>query len=151
MHSLRAFIIGVLFLTVSPTAALADGLFVPFFGTNFGGDTGGLEEGVDADRFTWGASIGWMGGGVIGVENPLRSVRRVDCFLNGDNDRVLFILQRISASSIGIAIRIVRIWNTAINRLRRGYVAAAINRDRINPPYWARAKLQECGRGLPRV
>jgi hypothetical protein len=71
MRFLRIFITTALLLTITPAAALADGMIIPFFGTNFGGDTGGLAEGVDADRFTWGASFAWMGGGVIGVEGDI--------------------------------------------------------------------------------
>ena len=54
---------------LSASAARADGLFIPFIGANFGGDSG-TEFGtaIDASRFNWGASIGWMGAGVIGVE-----------------------------------------------------------------------------------
>ena len=49
--------------------ASADGLLIPFFGVNFGGDSGAkLGDAVDASRFTWGASIAWMGAGVIGAE-----------------------------------------------------------------------------------
>ena len=49
--------------------ARADGFFIPFIGANFGGDSGAdFGDAVDASRFAWGASLGWMGAGVIGVE-----------------------------------------------------------------------------------
>jgi opacity protein-like surface antigen len=54
---------------LSPAAARADGLFIPFIGWNFGGEAGGeFSDAVDASRLNWGASLAWMGGGVIGVE-----------------------------------------------------------------------------------
>ena len=59
----------VLLCGFSAGTARADGLFIPFIGVNFGGDSGAeLGNSVDAGRFNWGASIGWMGAGVIGVE-----------------------------------------------------------------------------------
>src|SRR4030095_13900012 len=52
-----------------PTAAGADGLITPFWGANCGGDAGSeLSDAVDASRFVWGVSAGWMGAGVIGFE-----------------------------------------------------------------------------------
>jgi hypothetical protein len=52
-----------------PASARADGLFIPFIGWNFGGDADSdFADAVDASRLNWGASLAWMGGGVIGVE-----------------------------------------------------------------------------------
>lgn len=48
-----------LIVTVAP--ARADWLFTPYLGVSFGGDTSG-------QHVTYGASLGWMGGGVIGFE-----------------------------------------------------------------------------------
>ena len=58
------------FLTgVTPGVARADGFFIPFVGWNFGGDSGTeFGDAVDTNRLNWGVSLGWMGGGVIGVE-----------------------------------------------------------------------------------
>ena len=54
---------------LSASAARADGLFIPFIGVNFGGDSGTeLGTAIDSSRFNWGASIGWMGAGVFGFE-----------------------------------------------------------------------------------
>ena len=47
-------------LLLSPAVARADWLFTPHLGTTFGGNGGG--------NFTYGASIGWMGGGILGWE-----------------------------------------------------------------------------------
>ena len=56
-------------IMVTPAPARADGFFVPFFGVNFGGDSGReFSEAFDTNQFNWGASLGWMGGGVFGVE-----------------------------------------------------------------------------------
>jgi opacity protein-like surface antigen len=53
----------------SAGTARADGLFIPFIGWNFGGDSGGeFSDAVDASRLNWGVSLAWMGGGVIGFE-----------------------------------------------------------------------------------
>jgi opacity protein-like surface antigen len=53
----------------APAAALADGLFVPFIGVNFGGKSGSeLSAAIDAERLDWGASLAYMGGGVLGLE-----------------------------------------------------------------------------------
>jgi len=65
----RTLIMAALLCGLSPAAARADGLFIPFIGWNFGGDAGGeFSDAVDASRLNWGASLAWMGGGVIGVE-----------------------------------------------------------------------------------
>jgi hypothetical protein len=56
-------------ITLAPTPARADGFFIPFFGVNFGGDSGKeFSEAFDTSQFNWGASLGWMGGGVFGFE-----------------------------------------------------------------------------------
>jgi opacity protein-like surface antigen len=53
----------------SAGTARADGLFIPFIGWNFGGEAGAeFSDAVDASRLNWGASLAWMGGGVIGFE-----------------------------------------------------------------------------------
>lgn len=65
----RTLIMAVLLCGLSPAAARADGFLVPFIGWNFGGDAGGeFGDAVDASRLNWGASLAWMGGGVIGFE-----------------------------------------------------------------------------------
>src|SRR5262245_47806472 len=62
--------IGFVFaLMMTPSPAHADGLIIPFFGVNFGGDAGeSLGAATDAKRWNWGASFAWMSGGVIGLE-----------------------------------------------------------------------------------
>ena len=56
-------------IVFAPAPARADGLFIPFFGVNFGGDAGTeFSEAFDTNQFNWGASLGWMGGGVFGFE-----------------------------------------------------------------------------------
>lgn len=57
-------------ITLAPAPARADGFFIPFFGVNFGGDSGKkFSDAFDTNQFNWGASLGWMGGGVFGVES----------------------------------------------------------------------------------
>jgi opacity protein-like surface antigen len=48
-------------LVVTATPARADWLFTPYLGVTFGGDT-------NKQNVTYGASVGWMGAGVIGFE-----------------------------------------------------------------------------------
>jgi opacity protein-like surface antigen len=58
-----------LMLVLVPAAARADGLITPFYGVNFGGDSGqSISSAFDASRSSWGVSFGWMGAGVIGFE-----------------------------------------------------------------------------------
>jgi len=65
----RTLAIGFFLMTLTPAVARADGLIVPFFGVNFGGDAGEtLGNGADAKRYDWGVSFAWMGGGVFGLE-----------------------------------------------------------------------------------
>jgi opacity protein-like surface antigen len=61
--------LAVLLVCLAPSVARADGFIIPFVGVNFGGDSGQeLGNAFDASRFSWGASFGWMGAGVVGVE-----------------------------------------------------------------------------------
>ena len=62
--------IAALALAIAPSAAWADGYFVPFIGANFGGDVGRpLSETVDdRNRFAWGFGVGGMAGGIFGAE-----------------------------------------------------------------------------------
>ena len=59
-------------LIAAPTNASADWLFTPFVGANFGGnanfgDFDDFEDEVER-RVDFGASLGWMGEGIIGFE-----------------------------------------------------------------------------------
>ena len=62
--------IAALALAIAPSAAWADGYFVPFIGANFGGNVGKpLSETVDErNRMTWGFGVGGMAGGIFGAE-----------------------------------------------------------------------------------
>jgi hypothetical protein len=65
----RVLILAVLLTFTLPGAARADVFLIPFAGVNFGGDSGKeFGAAVDAENFTWGASLGYMGSGVFGVE-----------------------------------------------------------------------------------
>ena len=62
----------VVMLVASPTRASADWLLTPFIGANFGGNAnfGGFND-FDDDfekRLDLGASLGWMGAGIVGFE-----------------------------------------------------------------------------------
>jgi len=57
----------------APAKASADWLFTPFLGTTFGGNADvNSNSGTFADqfeqKFNYGASLAWMGGGVLGFE-----------------------------------------------------------------------------------
>lgn len=58
----KCVMLAALALVLAPASARADWLFTPSIGTTFGGATGGNEH------FGYGASIGWMGAGVLGWE-----------------------------------------------------------------------------------
>ena len=56
-------------ITLTPAPARADGFFIPFFGVNFGGDSGKqFSEAFDTSQFNFGASFGYMGAGILGFE-----------------------------------------------------------------------------------
>ncbi len=68
----RTVAIGFLLMALTPAAARADGLLIPFAGVNFGGNAGEtFSNGIDAKRLYWGASFAWMGGGVFGFEGDI--------------------------------------------------------------------------------
>jgi hypothetical protein len=56
----KCLFLAALVVMLSPAAARADWLFTPHLGTTFGGDGDG--------SFTYGASVGWMGAGIVGWE-----------------------------------------------------------------------------------
>jgi opacity protein-like surface antigen len=65
----RTLAAAVLLVALTPAAARADTMIIPFFGVNFGGDAGGdFSESLDSKQFTWGGSFAWMGAGVFGIE-----------------------------------------------------------------------------------
>lgn len=64
-------------LALSPAVASADWLFTPNIGAGFGGNASGREH------LTYGASIGWMGGGIFGWEADLSYTPE---FFEGDDD-----------------------------------------------------------------
>jgi hypothetical protein len=71
-------ILAALSLVLLPGTARADWLFTPNIGGGFGGDASGREH------LTWGASIGWMGAGIIGWEADLAYTP--EFFEGDDND-----------------------------------------------------------------
>ena len=72
MSSRRPFALWILLILATPAAARADFLFVPFIGINFAGNTGReLSDAIDAGRVDWGASVAFMGSGVVGIEADL--------------------------------------------------------------------------------
>ena len=69
MCLIRTLALSLLMGMAAPAAARADGLFIPFIGVNFGGKSGSeLSAAIDAERLDWGASLAYMGGGVLGIE-----------------------------------------------------------------------------------
>ena len=69
MLSTRVIAAALVAITLAPVPARADELLIPFFGVNFGGDSGKeFSEAFDTSQFNWGASIAFMGAGVFGFE-----------------------------------------------------------------------------------
>jgi Outer membrane protein beta-barrel domain len=69
MLSTRAIGTALVAITLAAVPARADTLLMPFFGVNFGGDSGQeFSEAFDASQWNGGLSIGFMGGGVFGME-----------------------------------------------------------------------------------
>lgn len=74
---LRKFLLSASLVTLSavavPTQASADWLFTPFVGATFGGnaEVGGSGDSFKNDferKISYGATLGWMGAGIIGFE-----------------------------------------------------------------------------------
>jgi hypothetical protein len=62
----------LLAIPVTAVTARADTLIVPFWGVNFGGDSGkNLSDAFDAKRYNFGVSFSFMGAGVFGLEADL--------------------------------------------------------------------------------
>ena len=69
MFSTRVIAVALVAITFAPVPARADALLIPFFGVNFGGDSGKkFSEAFDTNQFNWGASVSFMGAGIFGVE-----------------------------------------------------------------------------------
>ena len=66
----RTFVLALLLGAAAPAPARADGMFIPFIGVNFGGATGRqpISDAIESERLDWGASLAWMGAGVLGFE-----------------------------------------------------------------------------------
>jgi opacity protein-like surface antigen len=65
----RALALGLLVGAITPTAARADTMLIPFIGANFGGNTGrGIARAIDAGHFDWGFGLAYMGSGILGLE-----------------------------------------------------------------------------------
>jgi hypothetical protein len=73
----RFAVLAALVLALSPATAGADWLFTPNIGAGFGGNAN------TGEHLTYGASIGWMGAGIIGWEADLSYTPE---FFEGDND-----------------------------------------------------------------
>lgn len=91
-------------LSLVPGTASADWLFTPNIGAGFGGSASGREH------LTWGASIGWMGAGVLGWEADLGYSPE---FFEGDDDDVDFIDSSNVTSFMGNVLVGVPIGGTA--------------------------------------
>ncbi len=69
MLSTRVIGTALVAIMLAAVPARADTLLIPFFGVNFGGDSGTeFSDAFDTSQFNWGGSITFMGGGVFGVE-----------------------------------------------------------------------------------
>jgi opacity protein-like surface antigen len=69
MSLTRSLGLTILIGLVTAAPARADGMIIPFFGANFGGNSGKeLASAVNANRIDWGVSFAFMAGGVVGLE-----------------------------------------------------------------------------------
>jgi hypothetical protein len=69
MFSTRVITTALVAIMLAAVPARADVLFIPFFGVNFGGDSGKeFSEALDTSQFNWGASLAFMGAGIFGME-----------------------------------------------------------------------------------
>ena len=69
MSFTRTLALSLLVGLVAPAPARGDGIFVPFIGVNFAGNSGNeISNAIDASRFNWGFSLAYMGGGFLGLE-----------------------------------------------------------------------------------
>ena len=69
MLSTRLIVTALAAIMLVPVSARADTLFIPYFGVNFGGDSGKeFSEAFDTSQYNFGASLAFMGAGVFGVE-----------------------------------------------------------------------------------
>jgi len=72
MFSNRLIALAFVAIMLAPIPARADVLFIPFFGVNFGGDSGKeISAAFDSKQFNWGASLALMGGGIFGIEGDV--------------------------------------------------------------------------------
>jgi len=68
----RAIVMSLLVGVLTPAAAHADAMIIPFLGVNFGGSCcSELGNAIDAKRYDWGASFTFMGAGVLGFEGDI--------------------------------------------------------------------------------
>jgi hypothetical protein len=74
-------LMAALMLVIGPAGARADWLFTPNIGVGFGGDS------PSNDKLTYGASIGWMGAGVMGFEADLAYTPQ---FFENNTDNISF-------------------------------------------------------------
>ena len=86
----------------APLPAHADGFISPNIGVNFGGQAGGtLRNAVNAaanegNKINWGVAAGWMGAGVIGLEEDF--AHSPNFFGSGgflDNSRVITLMTNV--------------------------------------------------------
>jgi len=65
----RAVFVTLFLLALVPGRASADTLIAPFWGVNFGGDSGKtFSSAAESKQQTFGASAAFFGGGVVGIE-----------------------------------------------------------------------------------
>ena len=65
----RVVIAAFVLMVMAPARAAADTLIIPFWGVNFGGDSGKtFSSSLDSKQQTFGVSAAFFGGGVVGIE-----------------------------------------------------------------------------------
>jgi len=90
-------------LAALPAPARADGYFAPFIGANFGGDVGRPlnVEIKDRNHLVYGGTLGFMGGGVFGVEVDFSYTKN---FYTAANDASTSLFTFVPALVLGVPI-----------------------------------------------
>jgi opacity protein-like surface antigen len=78
----KCVLMAALVAVLAPASARADWLFTPNIGSTFGGAAEGREQ------LTYGASIGWMGAGIVGFEADLQYTPEFFEARDGDLDLI---------------------------------------------------------------
>ena len=90
-HTMRRLVlIAAMALCLTPATASAEWIFTPFIGASFaaGTDNTDFDDIIDGSKMTYGGSLAWVGGGVLGFEVDFGYAPE---YFEGDDDDVDFV------------------------------------------------------------